>query len=123
MAEVDFLKKNSQNQAVNHVKVSTPSKDFNMTLVSSVKKQLGEDRYQPPYIGAGDDGRDTETMSEDCCFRKLIGWELPGGPVVRTQWFHCNGRFQSLVGELRSCKLCSRAKKKEFYVCVYIGIT
>ena len=40
--------------------------------------------------------------------------QFPGGPVVRTQGFHCHGpRVQSLVGELRSHKLCSAAKKKK----------
>ena len=43
-----------------------------------------------------------------------IGWnkdcelgEFPGGPVVRTQHFHC------LVGELRSRKPCGMARKKK----------
>ena len=37
--------------------------------------------------------------------------EFPGGPVVRTQCFHCQGRIGSLVMELRSCKL--RGQKNE----------
>ena len=43
--------------------------------------------------------------------RKLLR-EFPDGPVVRTRCFHCRGQVQSLVGELRSCKLCGTAKKK-----------
>lgn len=40
--------------------------------------------------------------------------EFPGGPVVRTLYFHCRGagdRF--LVRELRFCKLSGAAKKKK----------
>ena len=40
-------------------------------------------------------------------------WELPGGPVVRTWCFHCWAQVQSLVGELRSCKPCDMAGKKQ----------
>ena len=39
--------------------------------------------------------------------------EFPGSPVVRTQRFHCWVRVQSLVGELRSHKLCGMAKKEK----------
>ena len=39
--------------------------------------------------------------------------EFPGGPVVRTQRFHCQGRVRSLVWELRSHKPCGAAKKKK----------
>ena len=36
-----------------------------------------------------------------------------GGPVVRTLRFHCReAQVQSLVGELRACKLHSKAKKE-----------
>ena len=37
-------------------------------------------------------------------------WEFPGVPVVRTPQEAC---VWSLVRELRSCKLCSAAKKKK----------
>ena len=40
--------------------------------------------------------------------RSILG-EFPGSPVVKTWCFHCSG----LVGELRSCKPCSVAKKKK----------
>ena len=39
--------------------------------------------------------------------------EFPGGLVVRTPGFHCMAQFKSLIGELRSCKLHSTAKKKK----------
>ena len=39
--------------------------------------------------------------------------EFPGGPVVRTQRFHCGGPGSILLGELRSCKLHSEAKLKK----------
>ena len=38
-------------------------------------------------------------------------WEFPGGPVVRTQSFHCQAQVRSQAGELRSHKPCSTAKK------------
>lgn len=39
---------------------------------------------------------------------------FPSSPVVRTPDFHCRGsRVRSLVGELRSYKLCHVAKKKK----------
>ena len=51
--------------------------------------------------------------------------EFPGGPVVRC--VHHHGRIQSLVRELRSCKLCGTARKKqslnlvkEFYLIVVL---
>lgn len=93
--------------------VSIPSKVFNMTLVSNVKKQLERVDSTPQIIGTRDDSRDTETISEDCCFKKLIGWEFPGDPVVMSQHFTVVASFQSLVQELRSCKPCSGAKKKK----------
>ena len=37
---------------------------------------------------------------------------LPCCPVVTAQWFHCWAPVQSLVRELRSCKLCGMVKKK-----------
>ena len=41
-------------------------------------------------------------------------WEFPGSPVVRTPRSHCQGPWaQSLVGELRSSKPHSVAKKKK----------
>ena len=49
-------------------------------------------------------------------FRSKQTWyvEFPGGPVVRTRHFHYqDARVQSLVGELRSRKLYSAAKKKK----------
>ena len=39
--------------------------------------------------------------------------EFPGDLLVRTQSFHCSNSVQSLVGELRSHKLLSAAKKKK----------
>ena len=39
--------------------------------------------------------------------------EFPGDPRVRIWLFHCQGQVQSLVGELRSCKLHREAKKKK----------
>ena len=38
--------------------------------------------------------------------------EFPDGLVVRIPGFQCWAWVQSLVGELRSCKLCDSAKKK-----------
>ena len=55
--------------------VSIPSKVFNMTLVSNVKKQLERVDSTSQIIGTRDDSRDTETIVEDCCFKKLIGWK------------------------------------------------
>ena len=52
--------------------VSIPSKVFNMTLVSNVKKQLERVDSTSQIIGTRDDSRDTETIVEDCCFKKLI---------------------------------------------------
>ena len=54
-------------------------------------------------------------------FKKTIYGEFPGGPVVRTQHFHCQGEggawVPSLVEELRSHKPHSEAplsnKRKE----------
>ena len=39
--------------------------------------------------------------------------EFPGGPLVRTLRFTSRAWVQSLVGELRSYKLCSATKKKK----------
>lgn len=41
-------------------------------------------------------------------------WEVPGGPVVKTPCFHCQGPgVQSLVGELRSHKPSDAAKTEK----------
>ena len=40
-------------------------------------------------------------------------WEFLSGPVARTWIFHCRGLVQSLVRELRSCKLCMVWPKKK----------
>ena len=43
-----------------------------------------------------------------------ILWKFPGNPVVRILCFHCRGHeFRSLVGELRSHKTPSVAKRKQ----------
>ena len=50
----------------------------------------------------------------------IIG-ELPGGPVVRTLYFQCQGcGFNPLLGKLRSCKLLGAAetRQKEKRICV-----
>ena len=44
---------------------------------------------------------------------KINPWEFPGDLVVRIRAFTAGARVQSLVGELRSLKLCSVAKKKK----------
>ena len=50
-------------------------------------------------------------------YKLLVIWEFPGGPVVRTQCFHCLGPgVQSLVRELRYCKLYGTARKKKIYL-------
>ena len=49
-------------------------------------------------------------------FSEVPTREFPGGPVVRTPrfHFHCRGpELDPSSRELRSCKLCSVAKKKE----------
>ena len=40
---------------------------------------------------------------------KYPSWEFPGGPFVLSLLW---AQVQSLIGELRSCKLCDREKKK-----------
>ena len=45
--------------------------------------------------------------------------EFLGGPVVRTQRFHCKGWVQSPVKELRSCKACSKAN---IYIYIYMCV-
>ena len=40
-------------------------------------------------------------------------WEFPGRPVVMSWHFHCWGQIRSLIGELRSRKLCRAAKEKK----------
>ena len=48
------------------------------------------------------------------CFKGYIWWELPGGPVVKTQQLSLPWpRVRSLVWELRSHKLCMHSRKKE----------
>ena len=62
-----------------------------------------------------------ECLPVDCCLeghthiiQKSFSWEFPGGLVVRTPCFHCQGPgSESLVRELRSCKLQAMAKKKK----------
>ena len=46
-------------------------------------------------------------------FKTKESGEFPGGSVVRTRCFHCWVQVQSLVGELRSCKPRSAARKKK----------
>ena len=43
-------------------------------------------------------------------FKTIISREFPGGPVVRTQRFHCRGLGSTLCWELRSCKPRGAAK-------------
>ena len=38
---------------------------------------------------------------------------MPGSALVRTQCFCCGDPDSTLVGELRSCKLCDVTKKKK----------
>ena len=46
--------------------------------------------------------------------KKSSSWEFPGGPLVRTSQFPCQGPgVQSLVGELRSQKPHGAAKKRK----------
>ena len=55
---------------------------------------------------------------EICVHTETDTRESPGGPVVRIPRFHCpRARVQSLVGELKSQKPCSLAKKKALYTC------
>ena len=54
----------------------------------------------------------------DYFFKKPYARDFPGGPVVKTQRFHCLwARVQSLVGELRSYKPCSVAKTNKQNLC------
>ena len=46
--------------------------------------------------------------------KKVNNSRVPGGPVVRTLHFHCQGpSVQCLVGELRFCKPRGPAQKKK----------
>ena len=95
--------------------VSIPSKVFNMTLVSNVKKQLERVDSTSQIIGTRDDSRDTETIVEDCCFKKLIGWEFPGDPVVMSQHFTVVALFQSWSRNLDPASHAVGPKKKKVY--------
>ena len=52
-------------------------------------------------------------LANDTPDKVLMAREFPGGTVVRMWCFYSQGQIQSLVGELRSHKLCSVAKKKK----------
>ena len=43
---------------------------------------------------------------------KILPWEFPGSPVVRTQCFHCMAQVQPLVEEVTSHKLCETQSRK-----------
>ena len=43
--------------------------------------------------------------------RKILPWEFPGSPVVRTRHFHSMVQVQALVEEVISHKLCDTVKK------------
>ena len=49
----------------------------------------------------------------------ILLWEFPGGPVVRTQCFHCWAQVQSLVGKLRSSRLHGAVKTKQNKLCCF----
>ena len=47
-------------------------------------------------------------------YKKTLRRDFPGSPGVKTLCFHCRGtQVQSLVRELRCCKLPGGAKKKK----------
>ena len=52
-------------------------------------------------------------LTNDTPDKVLMAREFPGGTVVRMWCFYRQGQIQSLVGEIRSHKLCSVAKKKK----------
>ena len=43
--------------------------------------------------------------------KKILPWEFPGSPVVRTRHLHGMAQVQSLVEEVISHKLCDTVKK------------
>ena len=66
-----------------------------------------------PSFGSCHLANPRDTGQGDIKWQEGVGREFPGGPVVRTLHFHCQGAWvRSVVRTLRSCKPRGQKKKR-----------